>query len=47
MVNEIKVASRHTCIDNFFALESEKESKNDKRMFFWGYLRIFNAAVDP
>ena len=33
-VNEIKVTSRNTFIDNIFPLESKKESKDDKRSLF-------------
>ena len=33
-LNEIKVTLRNAFIGNPFALESEKESKNDKRTFF-------------
>ena len=33
-VNETKVTSRNAFIDNFFALESEKESKDDERTLF-------------
>ena len=33
-VNEAKVTWRNAFIDNRFALESEKESKNDKKTLF-------------
>ena len=33
-VNETKVTSRNAFIDNFFALESEKEPKNDEKSLF-------------
>ena len=34
-VNETKVTSRNIFIDNLFALESRKESRNDQRILFW------------
>ena len=46
-VNETKVTSRNAFIDNIFALESEKESRNDERTLFGDYLRIFDLAVNP
>ena len=46
-INEIKVTSTNIFIDNLFALESEKESKNDERTLFWDYPRIFDLSVNP
>ena len=45
-VNEIKVTSRNLFIDNVFALESEKEWKNDEKTFFLDYLRILDQAFN-
>ena len=33
-VNEISITSSNTLIENIFALESEKDSKNDERSLF-------------
>ena len=46
-VNETKGTSRNACIDNTFPLESEKESKNDKKVVFGNYPQIFDVAVNP
>ena len=46
-VNETKVTSRNTFIDNFFALKSEEERKNDERTFFSDYPQILDLAVNP
>ena len=46
-VSETKVTTRNAFIDNIFALESEKESKNDERTLFEDYPRILDLAVNP
>ena len=46
-VNETKVTLRNAFIDNIFALESEKESKNDERNLFGDYPQILDLAVNP
>ena len=46
-VNATKVTLRNTFHSNFFTLKSEKESKNDKRTFFWDCPRILDLAVNP
>ena len=46
-VNETNVTSRKAFIDNLFALESEKESKNDKRTFFGDCPWIVDLSVNP
>ena len=45
--NETKVTMGNGFIDNIFALESEKESKNDERTLFGDYMRILDLAVNP
>ena len=44
---QTKVTSRNAFIDNLFALESEKESKNDERIFFRDYPWISDLSVNP
>ena len=39
-VNKTKVTSRNTFIDNLFALESERESKNDEKSLFRDFLLV-------
>ena len=46
-VNETKVTLGNAFIDNVFALEPEKESRNDKSTFIWEYPRILDLAVNP
>ena len=45
-VNETKATSRNTFIDNFFALESEEETKTNERTFFSDYPQTLDLAVD-
>ena len=42
-VNETKITSINAFIDNLFALESQKESKNDEKTVF----RDFPKILDP
>ena len=44
--NKIKVTSRSVFIDNVFALETDKEGKNDERPLFSDYLWILEQAVN-
>ena len=44
-VNETKVISRNAFIDNLFALEREKESKNDERTLFRDFPRILDLSL--
>ena len=46
-VNETRVTSRNAFIDNPFALEHEKEPKNDERTFFRDFPRILDLSVNP
>ena len=46
-VNETKVSSRNTFIDNIFALESETESRNNEKTVFRDYPRLLDLAVNP
>ena len=46
-VNQPKVTLRNAFIDNVFALEKDKESRNDENIFFWDYPRILDLAVNP
>ena len=46
-VNETKVTLRNAFIDNIFALESEKQSKNDERTLFGDYPKILDLSVNP
>ena len=46
-INETKVTSKNAFIDNLFALESEKESKNDERTLFPDCPRILDLSVSP
>ena len=39
-VNKTKVTSRNTFIDKLFALESERESKNDEKSLFRDFLLV-------
>ena len=39
-VNKTKVTSRNTFIDNLFALERERESKNDEKSLFRDFLLV-------
>ena len=45
-VNEAKVTWRNTCLDDFLLLESERESKNDKRTLLCDCLSILDLAVN-
>ena len=47
MVNRTKVTLRNAFIDNLFALESEKESKNEKRALFTDCVQIVVMNVKP
>ena len=44
---ENRVILRNAFIDNVFALESEKKSRNDERTLFSDYPRILDLAVKP
>ena len=46
-VDETKVTSRNAFTGIPFALESEKESENDKRTHFQYYPRILDLSVKP
>ena len=46
-VNETKVTSTNVFIDNHFALESEKELKNDKRSLFQDFTQILDLSLNP
>ena len=45
-VNQTKVTWRNAFTDNRFALEREKESKNEERTHYWDYLLIIYLAVN-
>ena len=47
MINEIKVTLRNTFMDHLFALESEKESKSDKKTPFRDYPQIPDHSSNP
>ena len=46
-VNETKATLRNAFIDILFALESEIESKNDKRTLFRDCPRILHLSINP
>ena len=45
-VNETKLTSRNAFIVNIFALESEKEPKNDEKTLFWDSLQSLDLSLD-
>ena len=45
-VNEAKPTSRNVFIVNHFALESKKESKYDKKTFFWDSPQILDQSLN-
>ena len=44
-VNETELSSRNNFIDNIFALENEKELKNDERTLFWYSPQSFDLLL--
>ena len=46
-VNRTKVTLTNPFIDNLFALENEKESKNDQRTLFSDWLWIAVMSINP
>ena len=46
-VNETKLPSRNVFIVHFFALESEKPSRNDERTLFWNSSRTLDLSLNP
>ena len=46
-VNETKVDSSNAFIIILFALESEKESKNDEGTLFWDCPRSLDLSLNP
>ena len=45
-VNETKINSRNTFIDNLFALESEKDSKNDETTLLRNWPQILDFFIN-
>ena len=45
-VNETKLTSRNAFIVNIFALESEKEPKNDEKTLFWDSLQSLDLSLN-
>ena len=46
-VNETKLPSRNVFIVHFFALKSEKPSRNDERTLFWNSSRTLDLSLNP
>ena len=46
MINETKITSINSFIDNIFELSSEKDSKNDEKTLFWDCPWIIELSVN-